>query len=138
MGSGVVAGEWTFMQDHKTIYEYLINNPNTTQHALIFTSAYSYASDAEIPPEVGYVLFYNSTMKNPHALELIRSLDQLVLAKKLNVSSTSIDVALNSYPRYACRSLLLYCTAVADCSLRKFRISGYDVVAANGGTVRSN
>lgn len=100
VGDGVVAGQWTFSQDHRTLYEYFINNPNTTQHAIIFTSAYAYPASADVPPEVGYLMFYNSTIKNPHALELIRALDQIVLAKKLNVSSTPIDVALNSFPRY--------------------------------------
>lgn len=100
VGDGVVAGEWTFAADKDKMYEYFVDNPNTTQHAIIFTSAYVYHASDEVPPEVGYLLFYNSTIKNPYALELIRSLDQLILAKKLNVSSTAIDVALNSYPRY--------------------------------------
>lgn len=137
VGDGVVAGEWTFAADKDKMYEYFVDNPNTTQHAIIFTSAYVYHASDEVPPEVGYLLFYNSTIKNPYALELIRSLDQLVLAKKLNVSSTAIDVALNSYPRYG--------TVACDQNNcfdpfyhRKFRISGYDVVAANGGTVRQH
>lgn len=101
MGNGVEQMS-SFMHDNHTIYEYFLDNPNTTQHAIIFTSAYKYPLNTDIPLEVGYLLFYNSTIKNPHALELIRSLDQLVLAKKLNASSTTIDVALNSYPRYHC------------------------------------
>lgn len=49
VGDGVVAGEWTFAADKDKMYEYFVDNPNTTQHAIIFTSAYVYHASDEVP-----------------------------------------------------------------------------------------
>jgi hypothetical protein len=102
MGSGAGANVLeSIRHDNATLYEHILSHPNTTQHALIVLSAYANTTAPSLPAiGVHFILFYNSTMKNPHALELLRSLDELILAKKANLSATSIDVALKSYPRY--------------------------------------
>src|SRR5690606_5405562 len=63
---------------------------------------------------------YNSTYEATHkhyspALQLMRSVDQVVLQLRSNSTSARLDISAMEYPR------------------AKIRVAGYDVVAANGG-----
>jgi len=112
-----------FFADNSTIYNYIIDNPNTTQIAIIFQSAYSFTGgtpNPKIPPEPGYILFYNVTEAKSNnndspAIHFVKSLDRAILLQQSNLTNVTLDVNYRSYPR------------------AKTRISQYDVVASDGG-----
>lgn len=119
-----------FKADNTSMYLYIKDNQNLTQNAIIFTSgfhptrpfsslAYVYGDTPRIPPNVGYILFYNSSYADYNnfytpAMEVMRAVDESVLRLKGN-RSASIQVETKDFPR------------------PQLRIAGYDVVAANGG-----
>ena len=88
LGNGSFPNPCDFFRDNSTLQNYMLAHPNTTQNAVLFSSAY--ISLPEALPQgynltVGYSLFYNITISkfpirgNDHSLEAMRALDSAVL-----------------------------------------------------------
>jgi len=111
MGSGVDP-----KADNATLYNYMLDNPNTTQTIIVFQSAY--LSRFNIPPSPGYILFYNSTdperEQSSPAYAFMTSLDGAIFSKVAGRNVT-MNVQTRAYPK------------------AKTRISQYDIVASDGG-----
>jgi len=106
-----------FVADNTTIYDHIVNNQNSTQNALIFTSAY--LNNGKEPNNIGYLLFYNSSYSNNHgyyspAIQVMKSIDEVILQMKTKNPNAKIEINAANYPRTAMRE------------------AGFDIVAANG------
>lgn len=129
-GSGIL-NTTGLTYDNSSLYNHIVNNQNATQNAILFSSgnriqldrlniyvAYFYST--YMPPKVGYLIFYNSTysVNNNYyspAMQVMRSIDETILRLKSNISQAKLVINAQNAPQ------------------AKLRISGYDVVAANGG-----
>ncbi|KNC49900.1 ABC transporter [Thecamonas trahens ATCC 50062] len=105
-----------FEADNATLTEYMLAHPNQTQNVVLLYSAYVLGPEfgPDLPPEVGYILYYNATDHINYAATLKLALDAAELELRTG-RSVDFDVSWQSFPR------------------PKLRLAGYDVVAANGG-----
>lgn len=109
------------MADNVTLYSFLLDNPNTTLSAVLFTSAYAFDNSSTLPPdiELGYLMFYNNSLAqhDGNAPQFKLAIDRAALTMQLGVdaSNLSMHAATQAFP------------------VPKLRFASYDVVAANGG-----
>eukprot|EP01116_Phalansterium_solitarium_P019773 TRINITY_DN564_c0_g2_i1.p1 TRINITY_DN564_c0_g2~~TRINITY_DN564_c0_g2_i1.p1 ORF type:complete len:1819 (+),score=747.59 TRINITY_DN564_c0_g2_i1:87-5543(+) len=104
----------SFEADNRTMSNYIAQHQNATQNALLFTSAYVIRPPGKLPTEPGYLLMYNSTADESFATQLMAALDEVILSMQANRTVT-FTVQKTSFPK------------------AKYRVTGYDVVASDGG-----
>ena len=123
LANGSFPNPCDFFYDNSTMQEYILENPNTTQNAILFTSAYMKLPSG-VPQgynvTLGYSLFYNITVSkfplrgNDHALELMRAVDSAVLQQRGGRNSATVEAELAKFPE------------------PPSRLANYDVVSNSG------
>eukprot|EP00947_MAST-08B_sp_MAST-8B-sp1_P006421 g6421.t1 len=121
--SGKLAFPCAFFRDNATMSNLLTKQPNSTQNAVIFQSAYMQLDPIGITHNltVGYEVYYNVTTSqfpfrgNDHGLQVMRAVDEALLQLRSGDEKASIGASIKPFPT------------------PKPRLSGYDVVSQDGG-----
>jgi hypothetical protein len=110
------SGNSTIYADNATLTDGFVNNPNSTQLAVLFQTAYFLPSHGtDLPPIVGYTIYNNATKDNLAVLSmpLEQSLQNAILTRRAG-RPVEVKTQWKMFPRAV------------------LRVEGYDVVAANG------